>query len=133
MVTETPATESLESRVAKLEGALPFLGTKEDIGELRNEIGVLRNELHDAIGSLRNEMLSEIGTLRNEMHSEIGTLRSEMHSEIGTLRSEMHSHNGSLRADVGELRGELKSLRWITTLGLTLLGVVMGVLMFVLN
>lgn len=111
MAAETATTESLETRVAKLEGALPFLGTKEDIGELRNEISALRSK----------------------MHSEISALRSEMHDAIGTLRNEMHSQHGSLRAEVGELRGELKSLRWTTTLGLTLLGVVMGVLMFVLR
>lgn len=96
--------ESLETRVAKIEGAMPFLGTREDIGELRGEISELRSELHD-----------EIGKLRSEMHSEFGTVRSE----IAELR--------------GEMRAEVRSIRWTMTWAISLLGVGMGVLMFVLR
>ena len=81
MATETATTESLETRVAKLEGALPFLGTKEDIGGLRNEISALRSEMHDAIGALRSEMQSEIGKLRGE----VGELRGELKSLRWTI------------------------------------------------
>ncbi len=104
MATETSILESLDVRMARLEGALPFLATKEDISELRGE------------------MRSETGALRSELQSEIGALGSKIDGEIGKMRGEM-----------GEMRGEIKSLRWTMTWTISLLGVGLGVLMFVLR
>ena len=60
MATETSILESLDVRMARLEGALPFLATKEDIsdlrGELRSEIGELRSALQGDIGALGSKI-----------------------------------------------------------------------------
>lgn len=44
MATETEATHSdgIEGRVARIEGALPYLATKEDVAELRAELNTLK-------------------------------------------------------------------------------------------
>ena len=76
MATETSILESLDVRMARLEGALPFLATKEDIsdlrGELRSEIGELRSALQGDIGALGSKIDGEIGSLRSEMQGDIG-------------------------------------------------------------
>ena len=63
--------ESLEVRMARQEGAMPFLSTKEDISnlraDLRGEIGELSADLRGEIGELRAELRGEIGELRGEM------------------------------------------------------------------
>ncbi|MCY4526557.1 MAG: hypothetical protein OXB89_08095 [Anaerolineaceae bacterium] len=71
MATETSVLNTLDTRLAKIEGALPYLASKEDISDLRGEIG--------------------------------------------------------------EIRGEIKSLRWSITWSMSLLGVILSVLMFVLR
>ena len=45
MASQSPASESLEVRMARQEGALPFLATKADISELRGEIRALHAEM----------------------------------------------------------------------------------------
>ena len=111
MATETSILESLDVRMARVEGALPYLATKEDISDLRGE---LRSEI-SAQGS---EMVDKIGAFGNKMDAEIGSLRGEM---------------GKMRGEIGELRGELKTMRWTMTWAISLLGVGLGVLMFVLR
>ena len=111
MATETSILESLDVRMARVEGALPYLATKEDISDLRGE---LRSE----IGALGSEMVDKIGAYGNKMDAEIGSLRGEM---------------GKMRGEIGELRGELKTMRWTMIWAVSLMGVGLGVLMFVLR
>ena len=111
MATETSILESLDVRMARLEGTLPYLSTKEDISDLRGELR------------------SEIGSLRSELQGDIGTLGGKMDKEIGSLRGEM----SKMRVEIGENRVEIKSLRWTMTWAISLLGVGLGVLMFVLR
>lgn len=44
MATESENTPSdgIEGRVARIEGALPYLATKEDVAELRAELNTLK-------------------------------------------------------------------------------------------
>ncbi|HHT9136052.1 MAG TPA: hypothetical protein ACFYEK_02290 [Candidatus Wunengus sp. YC60] len=56
-----------------------------DIGNVRGELGQLRNEVKSEIGSVR----TEIGQLRSEMKSEIGSVRGE----IAQLRNEISQLN----------------------------------------
>ena len=107
MATETSILESLDVRMARLEGALPYLATKEDISDLRGELR------------------SEIGALGSRVDGEIGKLRKEM----GEMRGEI----GELRGEIGQNRVEIKSLRWTMTWAISLMGVGLGVLMFVLR
>ncbi len=118
MATETSILESLDVRMARLEGALPFLATKEDISDLRGE---MRSEI-SAQGSKTS---GEIGALAGRVDGEIGKLRKEM----GELRGEI----GELRGEIGQNRVEIKSLRWTMTWTVSLMGVGLGVLMFVLR
>ena len=133
MATETSVLESLDVRMARVEGALPYLATKEDIsdlrGELRSEIGELRSALQGDIGALGSKIDGEIGSLRSEMQGDIGALGSKIDKEIGSLRGEM----SKMRVEIGENRVEIKSLRWTMTWAISLMGVGLGVLMFVLR
>ncbi len=91
-------------RVAVFQG----VASKEDIDELRSEIGELRSEMKADIGELR----SEIGELRAEMKADIAGLRAEMKADIAELRAEMKADIAELRAetkaDIAELRAETK-------------------------
>ena len=111
MATETSILESLDVRMARVEGALPYLATKEDISDLRGE------------------MRSEISAQGSKTSGEISALASRVDGEIGKLRKEM----GEMRGEIGELRGELKTMRWTMIWAVSLMGVGLGVLMFVLS
>ena len=58
---------------------------RKEIGELRQEMGNMRKEMHQEIGKLRQEVHQEISELRQEMHQEIG----KVHREISDLRERM--------------------------------------------
>jgi capsule polysaccharide export protein KpsE/RkpR len=96
------------------------LATRQDIKDLRVEIGQLRTEMQHEFHQLRGEMQHELGQLRTELQHEIGALRNDTQHEIGTLRIELHEIEGRLRAEVqseaGKLRAELHkeigSLAW---------------------
>lgn len=104
MATETSILESLDVRMARMEGTLPYLATREDISDLRGE-----------------------------MQGEIGSLRSELQGEIRAQGSKTDGEIGKLRGEVGELRGELKTMRWTMIWAVSLMGVGLGVLMLVLQ
>ena len=53
-------------------------GIREDLAELRTEIGKARTELKGEIGKVRTELKGEIGELRTELKGEIGELRTEL-------------------------------------------------------
>lgn len=65
------------------------VATKQDIKDLRIEIGQLRTEMQHEIGQLRTEMHEMEARLRLEIQSESNKLRAELHKEIATLRSDM--------------------------------------------
>ena len=111
MATETSILESLDVRMARVEGALPYLATKEDISDLRGELR------------------SQISAQGSKTNGEIGALAGRVDGEIGKLRKEM----GEMRGEIGELRGELKTMRWTMIWAVSLMGVGLGVLMFVLS
>ncbi len=90
-------------RIAVFQG----VATKEDIGELRGEIGELRAELKKDIAELRTEMKADIGDLRAEMKADIAELRTEMKADIGDLRAEMKADIGDLRAEMEKVRADL--------------------------
>ena len=58
---------------------------RKEIGELRQEMGNMRKEMHQEIGKLRQEVHQEISELRQAMHQEIG----KVHQEISDLRERM--------------------------------------------
>lgn len=79
-------------RVAVFQG----VATKEDIGELRSEIGELRSATQSDIAELRSEMKADIAELRAELKKDIAELRSATQSDIGALRAEIEK----VRADL---------------------------------
>ena len=104
MATETSVLESLDVRMARIEGTLPNLATKEDISDLRGE-----------------------------MQGEIGTLRGELQGEIRAQGSKIEGELGKMQGEIGELRGELRTMRWTMVWAVSLMGVGLGVLTIVLN
>jgi HAMP domain-containing protein len=67
-----------------------------DTGNVRGEIGQLRNEVKGEIGQARSEigqLKGEIGQLRNEVKSEIGQLRTEFKDDIKRLDGKIDQLN----------------------------------------
>ena len=58
------------------------------------------------IGDLRQEM----GNMRQEMHQEIGKVQQEVHQEISALRQEMRQEIGKVQQDIGDLRERMARL-----------------------
>lgn len=54
------------------------MATKDDIKELRTEMGDLRTEVKGDIGSLRTELKGDIEHLRTEMHAGFQMLEREL-------------------------------------------------------
>ena len=66
------------------------------IGSVRGEIGMLRNDMHAEIGMLRDDMHAEIGMLRDDMHAEIGMLRDDMNARFGEVNAVLLDHTERL-------------------------------------
>jgi HAMP domain-containing protein len=67
-----------------------------ETGNVRGEIGQLRNEVKGEIGQARSEigqLKGEIGQLRNEVKSEIGQLRTEFKDDIKRLDGKIDQLN----------------------------------------
>ena len=109
--TETSVLDSLDIRLARIEGALPCLATKEDISDLRGE-------MHTEISAQGSDLRSEIAAPGNRMDAGTDSLRGEM---------------GKMNGGIGELRGDLRTMRWTMIRAVSLIGAGPGVLMFVLN
>ena len=82
MAAETTVLDSLDVRLAKIEGALPYLATKEDISDLRGE---MLRELQSENGALRSEM----GEMRSELIDRIGAQGSDLQGQISTQGSDL--------------------------------------------
>ncbi len=144
MAAETTVLDSLDVRLAKIEGALPYLATKEDISDLRGEMlralqsenAALRSDLQGEIGALRSELVGKFSAQGNDLQGQISAQGSDLRSEIGALRgemSEMRDEIGKINGKISEISGEIKTLRWSMTLSVSLIGVGLGVLMLVLR
>jgi len=80
---------------------------KDDIRDLKAEIGGVRSEMRGEIASLR----AEIGNVKSELEGEINSLRVELKGEIDGVRSEMRSEIGSLKAETNSLRAEITKIK----------------------
>ena len=110
-------------RIAVFQG----VATKEDIGELRREIGELRAETKKNIAELRAEM----GELRSEMKAEIGELRAELKGDIAELRAETKADIGALRVELQKFRADMTWRMVIIMVGV--LGLFTALDLFYLN
>ena len=108
---DDPERARRHARILGDMAAASDVATKQDLKDLRSEIGELRTEMQHEFGAVRSEMQHEFGAVRSEMQHEIGTLRTEMQHEIGTLRTEMHEMEARLRLEIqsegNKLRAEL--------------------------
>lgn len=86
---DDPERARRHARILGDMAAASDVATKQDIKDLRIEIGQLRTEMQHEIGQLRTEMHEMEARLRLEIQSESNKLRAELHKEIATLRSDM--------------------------------------------
>ena len=77
-----------------------FVGTR---GELRDQIGSVRGEM----GVLRDEMRDQISTVRGELRDQLGAVRDEM----SVLREDVRHDLDGLRADIQDIRADVRQLR----------------------
>jgi len=105
-------------RILMINSIIADVAKKEDIRELRGEIGQLRgemNQLREEINQLRGEM----NRLRVEVDQKITQLREEMKHEIAQLRGEINQ----LREEINQLRKEMHSdFKWVIGIILTIWG-----------
>ena len=81
-------------RHARILGDMAAAGdvaTKQDVKDLRGEIGTLRTEMQHEFAAVRSEMHEIEARLRIEMQSEGNKLRAELHREIAAVRADMGS------------------------------------------
>ncbi len=76
--TETSVLDSLDIRLAWIEGALPYLATKEDISDLRGE-------MHTEMAAPGNRTDAGTDSLRGEMGKMNGEI-SELRGDLRTMR-----------------------------------------------
>jgi hypothetical protein len=97
------AMNAMEQRItANADKAHALIG--ENIGVLRNDLDNLRSDL----GVLRTEVSANVGSLREEVSANFGSLREEVSANFGSLREEVsavRSDVSSLREDVGYIKG----------------------------
>jgi chromosome segregation ATPase len=86
---DDPERARRHARILGNMAAASDVATKQDIKDLRSEIGQLRTEKQHEIGTLRTEMHEMEARLRLEIQSESNKLRAELHKEIAALRSDM--------------------------------------------
>ena len=82
-------------------GALAFTSLSEQISETNGQMLELQRQMHEDNRALREE----IGGLRDEMHEQIGELRDEMRSEIGELSDRITRIETFLQIHHGPLPG----------------------------
>ena len=75
---DDPERARRHARILGDMAAASNVATKQDIKDLRVEIGQLRTEMHEIEARLRIEMQSEGNKLRAELHKEIAALRGDM-------------------------------------------------------
>ena len=109
---DDPERARRHARILGDMAAASDVATKQDIKDLRVEIGQLRTEMQHEFGALRGEMQHEIAAVRGE----IGQLRTEMHEMEGRLRIEVQSEGNKLRAElhkeIAAVRGDMGNLAW---------------------
>jgi chromosome segregation ATPase len=87
--TELQAEALAEAQVEVFRQMLEStLATKEDIKDLKSEIGHVRDE---------------IAQVKTELHGEIAQLRGE----IGQVKTELHGEIAQLRGEIGQVKTEL--------------------------
>ncbi len=69
---------------------------RQEIGEMRQDINGLRQELKEEIGGLRQELKEEIGGLRQELKEEIGGLRQELRTGLEGLAQTFNSMTNAI-------------------------------------
>ena len=100
------AMNAMEQRItANADKAHALIG--ENIGVLRNDLDNLRSDL----GVLRTEVSANFGSLREEVSANFGSLRKEVSANFGSLREEVSANVGSLREEVSAVRSDVSSLR----------------------
>ncbi len=107
---DDPERARRHARILGDMAAASDVATKQDIKDLRSEIGQLRIETQHEIGQLRTETQHEIGQLRTEMHEMETRLRIEVQSEGNKLRAELHREIAVLRSDMGNLAWKVAGL-----------------------
>ena len=103
---DDPERARRHARILGDMAAASDVATKQDIKDLRIEIGQLRTEMQHEIAAVRGE----IGQLRTEMHEMEARLRIEIQSEGNKLRAELHKEIAAVRGDMGNLAWKVAGL-----------------------
>lgn len=107
-----------ESRQQIAELRVEIGGVRDDLrgkicevrDELKGEITGVRNELRDEIAEVRHELKGEVFGVRDELKGEICGARDEVKAEIFGLRDELNGEIGGVKGEIGELRGETRGV-----------------------
>lgn len=66
--------------------------------------------LAQKIDTEAGQLRSEIGQLRNDFKSEVGQLRTEFKNEVGQLRAELRQLRNEVKAEISQLRTEVGAI-----------------------
>lgn len=128
LVTLVEARLRVFSADLKAELSRRIASVETKVSELQGEVKILRNDLQGEINKLRNDLQGEMIKLRSDLHGEMAELRSVLHGEITSLRSELQVQEEHNKARYHGLVSEIRSLRWMMVLLITMFGAVLAVL-----
>ncbi len=128
---------ALEQHVATMTVDLAIVrsnyATKQDIADLRAEMGTMKAEtatefgnVHAQLGTMRAETAAEfgkvyaqLGTMRAEtaaefgkIYAHLGTMRAETAAEFGKVYAQLGTMRAETAAEFGTLRAELNTQFW---------------------
>jgi hypothetical protein len=107
----------LEKAVTEIRAILPFLATKEDLQNLKAELG---GQIQSVEGKFGKESQSVKGELGVQLQSVEGTLGKEIQSVKGELGAQIQAVEGTLGKDIQSVRADMNAmetriLKWMVT------------------
>ena len=84
--------------------------------DVKSDVKVLGENLHEEIQQVREDLHEEIQQVREDLHEEIQQVREDLHEEIQQVREDLHEEIQQVRIDLGAemkgMRSEIQGLRY---------------------
>jgi hypothetical protein len=107
-----------------VEASIKTLSTKDDLANLRKEVG-------NDFSNLRKEMGDNFSNLRKEMGDNFSNFRKEMGKEISNVKDEIANVRYDLRKDIGESKAD--NIKWMFIFWVGQIGATLAILLLFLK
>ncbi len=97
----------------------------EEVGDLHDQIGGLRDAMHE----LHTDLKGELRGLRADVRYEFGEMRNDVRTELSELRGNFRGELAGVRSEVAYLRGRFDVLIWAVGINGAATIAILGVLL----